>query len=101
MAIEKKVTLPNGVVVNYHRVVSITNIINNMISVEVASYISESERNKEIQALDTGRKSGQYPEIYVYVYTEYKEVPYSEKFDVNDAYNLIKSYEEYKGAKDV
>ena len=47
MAIIKNITLDSGVIVNYHRVVSVNNITNVTSIVEVASYTSKAKREEE------------------------------------------------------
>ena len=47
MALKKQIELENGIVVNYHRIVSINKITNNCNIIEVASYTSEKQREKE------------------------------------------------------
>ena len=43
MALKKQVELYNGIITNYHRIVSINKITNNCNIIEVASYISEQQ----------------------------------------------------------
>ena len=47
MALNKKIQLENGVEVNYHRIVSVNEIINDQTIIEVASYTSEEKRGEE------------------------------------------------------
>ena len=47
MALKKNITLNNGIILNYHRVVSVNNITNQTSIIEVASYINEEQRLKE------------------------------------------------------
>ena len=51
MALIKAITLNNGIVVNYHRVVSVNNITNHASIIEIASYISKEKRQEEKEAL--------------------------------------------------
>ena len=44
MGLEKNITLPNGVRLNYHRIVSVNVITNHQNIVEVASYTSKAKR---------------------------------------------------------
>ena len=46
MALNKKIELDSGVVVNYHRVVSVNKITNIQNIIEVASYTSEDKRDE-------------------------------------------------------
>ena len=47
MALNKKIELKNGVIVNYHRIVSINKITNNANIIEIASYTSKEKRDEE------------------------------------------------------
>ena len=47
MALKKEIELENGITTNYHRIVSINKITNNCNIIEVASYTSEKQREKE------------------------------------------------------
>ena len=51
MALKNEIELENGIILNYHRIVSINKITNNSIIIEVASYINERKRQEEIEAL--------------------------------------------------
>ena len=46
MALNKSITLENGVTVNYHRVVSVNSITNKASIIEIASYISKEKREE-------------------------------------------------------
>lgn len=52
MAILKNITLENGVLVNYHRVVSVNNITNHTSIIEVASYTNKLKRKDEKTKLE-------------------------------------------------
>ena len=47
MALKKEMILENGIILNYHRVVSVNNVTNQQSVIEVASYINEAQREKE------------------------------------------------------
>ena len=101
MALNKKIELDNGVEVNYHRIVSINNIINEQTIIEVASYISEEKRNEEKNALESGKKSGEAVETNIFINTKYIGKQYNEKDDVESCYKYLKATDEFKNAKDV
>lgn len=88
MALLKEIELNNGVVVKYHRLVSINKITNHSTILEVASYINEQKRNEEA----TGN---------VYIETEYIEVSYDESANITDWYGYLKTTDKYSGATDV
>ena len=94
MALIKKITLENGISVNYHRIVSITNIVNNELIVEIASYTSKSKRDEEKDALKKGTK------MDVFIKTKFENFDYSENLTVSEAYEYIKQLERFESAKD-
>ncbi len=94
MALSKKIELANGVVVSYHRVVSLTLITNVQIAVEVASYTDAAKRDEEKGAIASGEP------MDVFVHTSYREMPYSESADVAEAYGFVKSLPEFEGSVD-
>lgn len=97
MAIEKKITLNNGVTTNYHRIVSIHNIINVAYIIEIASYTSEEKRQEEKTKTKTGE------EMNVYINTERLVIPYDkieETIDIEGAYKYLKTIDKYSDSKD-
>ena len=102
MALSKKIEKDNGVITNYHRIVSINEIVNEQTLIEVASYTSEEKRQEEQQALENSRKSNEsYPETNIYIDTEYIAKEYDEKDgNIEDAYEYLKTLDKFKGAKD-
>ena len=76
MALIKKIELENGVVVNYHRIVSINKITNKSIVLEVASYTSKEKRQEEIE------KEGQ--EMNIFIDTNYMSIDYDETKEIKD-----------------
>lgn len=101
MALSKKIENENGVITNYHRIVSINQIVNEQTLIEVASYTDKSKREEEQQALETARKNEEYPQVNIYIDTEYIGKEYDEKDgDIEDMYKYIKTLDKFKGAKD-
>ena len=82
MALSKEIELENGVTTNYHRIVSINNIVNQQTIIEVASYINASKREEEQNALKTAKETGEYPETNIFINTEYITKEYSENENV-------------------
>ena len=101
MALSKKKELENGVEVNYHRIVSINEIIGNETIIEVASYTSEEKRNEEKNALESGKKSGEAVPMNVFINTNYINKEYSEKDTPENCYKYLKTLDEFKNAKDI
>lgn len=111
MAISKKITLANGVAVNYHRVVSVNTITNHANVIELASYTSKTKRTEEKAALEAGRaaaaaEGGDAPnagavEHDVFIQTSYFNADYDQGMTIVDAYEWVKALPEFEGAADV
>lgn len=95
MALSKRITLDNGVDVNYHRVVSV-NIITNVHNViEVASYTSEAKRREEQEAIQNGLP------MDIYINSSFINAPYNQSMTVEGAYNYVKTLPGFDGARNV
>lgn len=114
MAIKKDIKLDNGITVTYHRVVSVSNTTNIKSAIEVASYINQEEREKqmryqELQSKnlnpDTPLSSSEIEElnkgINVLIKTRYISLPYDPNLNVNNAYEYLKEIDIFKGSEDV
>ena len=96
MALQKAISLGNGVVVNYHRVVSVNTITNVNDIIEVASYTSREKREEEAEAIATGTA------MDVYVSTRFENAPYGSCPTVTRAYDWLKAnVEDFADAEDV
>lgn len=96
MAILKNIELENGVATNYHRIVSLTSIVNNQNIIEVASYINKNKREEEKEVSNQSNT-----EMNVFINTKYYNVPYDEEMNIKTAYEYLKTLGEFKDAKDV
>ena len=94
MALCKTVELSSGVVVNYHRIVSMNKVTNVSNIIEVASYTSEEKREEEKEAIANGT------EMNVFIYTEYINTDYNENATISEAYEYLKTTDKYKDAED-
>ena len=92
MALKKEIELENGVIVNYHRIVSINKITNNSIILEVASYTSKEKREEEIE------KAGH--EMNIFIDTNYIQIDYDETKVIKDFYDYLKTTDKFKDAED-
>lgn len=97
MALKKDITLNNGIVLNYHRVVSVNNITNQISIIEVASYINEEQRNKEKEWYETNRQN----DMNVFIDTKYYSKEYDENLNVVNAYEYLKTLDEFIDAEDI
>ena len=95
MALRKAIELQNGVVVNYHRIVSIDKITNHSTRLEIASYINKDKREQELEQM------ANHEDITVYIDTEYISLDYNETSTIKDWYEYLKTTEKYRGAEDV
>ena len=99
MGLKKEIILDNGIVVNYHRIVSLNKITNHANIIEVASYTSQSKRQEEIDSLKQSIETQEYVPINIFINTEYISKEYNETETIEDAYNYLKTLEKYNGAE--
>lgn len=101
MALQKEIKLENGIVVNYHRIVSINKITNNSNIIEVASYTSQEKRQEELEAIKKGQKNGEAVSMNVFIDTTYLNKEYNETDTIEDAYKYLKTINKFKDAEDI
>lgn len=109
MALKKEIEMENGVILNYHRIVAVNSITNIKGIIEVASYISEKQREKEAEYIELQLKQDRTAEeeqelekgINVLVETKYYDMPYSEENSIQEAYEYLKELDDFKNAQDV
>lgn len=94
MALKKEIELENGIVLKYHRIVSINKITNQNTIIEIASYTSEEKRAIEKEALINGS------EFDVYINTIYLDKEYNELDTIESLYEYLKETEMFKDAED-
>lgn len=97
MGLLKEIKTSNGIPVKYHRIVSINKITNQCNIVEVASYLSKEERQKEIDYYNSTEPDKQ---MNVFIYTEYINKEYSENETIKDCYEYLKTTDKFKDATD-
>ena len=113
MALKKEVELENGVVLNYHRITSLNKITNISNNIEVNSYISKSQREKEKAYQELQKKSANEEEltqeeqielekgINVLIEADFINIPYDESMTIESAYEYLKNTEKYKNTEDI
>ena len=115
MALQKEIELENGIVVSYHRITSSNKITNNNTIIEVASYINESKRQQEIDALNTSEIETPITEdqngetivqktsisTNIFINTTFINKEYTEDETIKDLYDYLKTTEKFKGSVDV
>ena len=104
MAIEKKITEKNGVVLSYHKISMINVQVNQQVTILVESYIDESGRQYE-KDYAKGLLEGE--PTFPYTNAEYINIPYDENTELftgnitKKAYEWLKMQEKYKDATDI
>ena len=95
MGLSKPITQSNGVLTNYHRVVSIKIITNAVNIVQVASYVSKEKRDEEINATKNKNICD------VFIHTTQKHLPYDQDMTIKTAYEWLKTLPEFEESEDV
>lgn len=98
MALNKQIELDNGIILNYHRIVSINKITNSCNIIEVASYTSEKQREKEKEYYNNTDEN---KSINVFIETDYIQKEYSENETIEECYEYLKTLEKFKEAEDI
>lgn len=113
MALQKEIEQANGIILNYHRIVSLNKVTNMLNTIEVNSYISASQREKERLYQELQKKDANAEElteeeqqelgkgINVLVQADYINVNYDEDMTIEQAYDYLKTLDKYKEAQDV
>ena len=104
MAIKKKVKMDNGVTLSYHRIALIIIDVNQQITLLVESYVNEEGRDYM-----KSYARGEIEDEPTFPYTEgnYYHLPYDESLClfksnvIEQAYELIKTYPQFKDAEDI
>lgn len=91
MALIKEIELENGVIVNYHRVVSVKNITNVSSIIEIGSYTGKRKRLEEKVQIRNKQK------INVFKKTEYLVIPYNPILEVEGTYAYLKTLDKFDG----
>lgn len=113
MALQKEIELENGVVLNYHRIVSLNKITNISNNIEVNSYTSEKQREKEKKYQELQKKSANGEElteeeqqeldkgINILIEADFIETEYNPEMTIETAYEYLTTTEKYKNAENV
>lgn len=95
MGLKKDIVLDNGVIVTYHRIISIMKFTNNSNTIEVASYLNKEQRDIEREAIKTGSP------MNVLIETTYINKEYDEDETIKDFYDYLKTIDKFKDAEDI
>lgn len=113
MALKKELLLKNGITVTYHRIVALNEIINQNIDIQVLSYLDESKRLEEKEFENIQNKISKGDEVSeeemqkisegfeTYTYHSNYQIEYQDNYSVKDAYDYLKTLDEFKDAKDI
>lgn len=94
MALLKTIELDSGIILNYHRIVSVNKITNHATILEIAGYTSREKREQEISQLVNNQ------EVTAYIDTTFMSVNYDEDTTIKDWYDYLKTTDKYNGAED-
>lgn len=95
MALLKQIELENGIILNYHRIVTITKVTNHSTILEMAGYTSKEKRDQEIECIKNGE------EVTAYIDTIFLSVDYDEDNNIEDLYTYLKTTDRYLDAEDI
>lgn len=98
MALLKKIILDNGIPVNYHRIVSVNKITNNATIIEIASYVDEDQRQKEIDYYNSTEEN---KSMNVFINTDYIQKDYVEDENIEELYEYLKTTDKFKDSTDI
>lgn len=96
MALQKAIKQDNGIILNYHRIPDIKNVVNDKTYINVLSYINNEERRKE---QNLPKYSPNKPNIYKV--NNIYSLPYNDTLTINEAYKYLKTLEYFEGSEDV
>lgn len=97
MALKKKIIMPNGLPLEYHRIALVSLDINNQNTILVESYLNEEARQQE-----KDYASGITSELVApYTYSEYYNPPYDGVMSISRAYDWLRNnVPAFEGAED-
>lgn len=96
MALSKPIKQNNGIVLNYHRITDIRNVVNDKTYLDVISYVDKEEREKE-------QKQPKYSpnRAEIYKVNNIYDLPYNDTLTIEDAYEYLKTLEVFEGSEDI
>ena len=96
MALSKPIKQSNGIILNYHRIADIRNVVNDKTYLDVISYVDDEERVKE---QNQPKYSPNKKEIYKV--SAIYDLPYNDTLTIEDAYEHLKTIEDFEGSEDI
>lgn len=109
MALKKNITREDGVTTSYHRIVRMDIMTNVRNLLEVASYVDDSSRQRQIQyekeqEIRAKAKPAERKDIDVtqpYIHTSFHTIPYDQNMNIVGAYEYLKTLPEFEDAEDI
>lgn len=98
MALKKEIQLENGIILNYHRIVSLNKITNQSNIIEIASYTSKEKRQEEIEYYQNTNED---KSMNVFIDSTYIDTEYDEEMTIEGAYEYLKTTDKFKNAEDI
>ena len=96
MALSKPIKQSNGIVLNYHRIADIRNVVNDKTYLDIISYVDKEEREKE----QNQPKYSPNKEI-IYKVSKMYDLPYNDSLTIEQAYEYLKTLEDFEGSEDI
>lgn len=96
MALSKPIKQSNGIVLNYHRIADIRNVVNDKTYLDVISYVDKEEREKEQKQPKYSPNKNE-----VYKVNNIYDLPYNDTLTIEDAYEHLKTLEVFEGSEDI
>ena len=96
MALSKPIKQSNGIILNYHRIADIRNVVNDKTYLDVISYVDREEREKE-------QKQPKYSpnKAEIYKISKIYNMDYNDTLTIEEAYEYLKTLEDFEGSEDI
>ena len=102
MALKKRITAPNGIVTEYHRIAMVKIDINQQNTILIHSYLTETGRQ-----IEKDYESGKYKDVdegmmnWPYVDARYITTDYDGEMTISKAYEWLKTLSEFEGSANI
>ena len=98
MALKKKIKMPNGIELEYHRIALLTVDVNNQVTILRHSYLTEDARQYE---KDYAAGLIKDDPVFPFIDHEYMHIDYIDGIDIRGAYEWLKSQPDFLDSEDV
>ena len=95
MALIKPIKQDNGIILSYHRISDIRNVVNDKTYIDIISYVNAEEREKE---KNQPKYSPNKPNVYKVNSQEI--IDYNDTLTIEEAYEYLKTLPKYEGSED-